>query len=372
MRTPTTTMYKAVKLKKPNGLKTWMIHRRSQGKRERIYFESEREAKKEAFTRNQKIEAHGTTVNLTPEEQIFAQACMAELAKVGKTLRDATDYFLQEFGRPPAISGNELMDRIMEEYHRRLAAGEISRRHLETARETIGKFRLQFGETPIDKITAGDIKDWLVDLGLAVKTRNRHWGYISSMFQIAAREWELLEKNPLTGVKRFSSPRNGYHIQVYTPEELQLILTKVPQNWLPFFTINAFTGLRRTEVERLDWSEVKLERRLIDLPFTKSKNGRRKLIQVPDNLAHILQPLAQPTGPAVDPKGVNWQIRLLSQAGIKWLNNGLRHSFCSYAVALHGFVWTAEQADHSETMLKKHYREVVTKEDAERYFRIGL
>jgi hypothetical protein len=27
-------------------------------------------------------------------------------------------------------------------------------------------------------------------------------------------------------------------------------------------------------------------------------------------------------------------------------------------VALQGFVWTAEQADHSETMLKKHCREL--------------
>ena len=48
----------------------------------------------------------------------------------------------------------------------------------------------------------------------------------------------------------------------------------------------------------------------------------------------------------------------------------LRHSFCSYAVAIHGITWTAEQADHSEAMLKKHYREVVTKEDAKKYFSI--
>ena len=45
MRTPTTTLFKVKKLKKLNGKRAWMIHRRSQGKRERIYFVTEREAR---------------------------------------------------------------------------------------------------------------------------------------------------------------------------------------------------------------------------------------------------------------------------------------------------------------------------------------
>ena len=39
---------------------------------------------------------------------------------------------------------------------------------------------------------------------------------------------------------------------------------------------------------------------------------------------------------------------------VPWPQNGLRHSFCSYAVALKGFEWTAAQADHSVAMLRKH------------------
>jgi hypothetical protein len=58
-------------------------------------------------------------------------------------------------------------------------------------------------------------------------------------------------------------------------------------------------------------------------------------------------------------------------AGIApWPQNGLRHSFCSYAVALKGFEWTAAQADHSVQMLRKHYWEVVDKETAKRYWDI--
>ena len=50
--------------------------------------------------------------------------------------------------------------------------------------------------------------------------------------------------------------------------------------------------------------------------------------------------------------------------------NCLRHSFCPYAVVVHGLTWTAEQVDHSEAMLKKHYRKPVTKDNAEKYFSI--
>jgi integrase len=56
----------------------------------------------------------------------------------------------------------------------------------------------------------------------------------------------------------------------------------------------AFTGLRREEVSRLDWTEIKLERPLIDLPAEKGKNNRRKLEQIPANLAKILKPFGKP------------------------------------------------------------------------------
>ena len=56
----------------------------------------------------------------------------------------------------------------------------------------------------------------------------------------------------------------------------------------------------------------------------------------------------------------------------EWKQNCLRHSFCSYAVALKGFEWISDQADHSIAILKRDYREVVTKADAEAYFDIAV
>ena len=60
----------------------------------------------------------------------------------------------------------------------------------------------------------------------------------------------------------------------------------------------------------------------------------------------------------------------VARAKIEWKQNCLRHSFCSYAVALKGLEWTSDQADHGIAILKRDYREVVTKEDAAKYFSI--
>jgi integrase len=248
-----------------------------------------------------------------------------------------------------------------------IEAGEVSKRHLEAMRDTISKFRSQYGATSIDKINAGDVKAWLSTLPLAVRTRNKHLGYIASMFRLAVREWQLIEKNPFVELTKFSDPHNGHQVSIFTPDELKTVLTSTTTDWLPAFSINAFTGLRRSEVERLEWSEIKLDRRLIDLPYTKSKNGRRKLIQIPENLAEILSPLAKTEGSLMPNRRFDLEVKRLKALGIKWPSNVLRHSFCSYAVAVHGLTWTAEQADHSEAILKKHYREVVTKEDAAKY-----
>ena len=86
--------------------------------------------------------------------------------------------------------------------------------------------------------------------------------------------------------------------------------------------------------------------------------------------------MARAAGPAVRPLRPRKQLQLALEraataAGIvPWPQNCLRHSFCSYAVALKGFEWTAAQADHSVRMLREHYWEVVDREMAERYWQI--
>jgi integrase len=118
-------------------------------------------------------------------------------------------------------------------------------------------------------------------------------------------------------------------------------------DFIPFFTINAFTGLRREEVIRLDWREVKLDRNRIDLPFEKSKNRRRKLIEVPDNLIAWLRPHAQASGSVMPRKKLQLAFEKAAEAAeiIPWRQNALRHSFCSWNYPRREFQWPIRMAD---------------------------
>src|SRR6516162_5739246 len=124
---------------------------------------------------------------------------------------------------------------------------------------------------------------------------------------------------------------------------MKAFLSALDRDWLPFFAICAFTGLRRED----------------------------KLEEIPANLAKILKPFVRKSGSVRPKKKLHLAMETAAaRAKIVWKQNCLRHSFCSYAVALKGLEWTSDQADHSIAILKRDYREVVTKEDAKKYFSI--
>jgi hypothetical protein len=122
----------------------------------------------------------------------------------------------------------------------------------------------------------------------------------------------------------------------------------------------------------VNWSRESWLGSIVVCEPAKSKNNRRKLEEIPANLAAILAPYARPAGRVMPRKKIQRAMEdAAKKAGITWKQNVLRHSFCSYGVALRGLEWTADQADHDIRILRRNYREVVSRQEAEAYFRIG-
>jgi integrase len=363
---------------KPFRDRHWYVSGFTGEKRIQLWFKSEKEAKGVAADRNADIKANGTQIALDPVTRIQALAAAERLAAYGKSIPDAVSFYCDHLDvLASSISVNELCARIRAEFDRRLTAKEITLRYTSFIKESLKKFTTRFGDRPIKLLADGkEIKAWLATEPLAVGTRNQHLKYIHLAFNLA-REWNLLDAVPFEGIKAFyDAHAKARQVQILSPEQCTTslnALNTLDPHVIPFFALCAFTGLRKGEVSRLDWSEVKLDRDLIDLPFAKSKNRRRKLIEVPENLKAWLAPFARAEGPVKPRKSVGESFRrATARAGIvPWPQNGLRHSFCSYAVALKGFDWTANQADHSVAMLRQHYWEVVDKETAERYWAIA-
>jgi integrase len=125
----------------------------------------------------------------------------------------------------------------------------------------------------------------------------------------------------------------------------------------------------------LDWRNIDLVERSIDMTPEQTKKGRRRSAEINDTLFAWLQWYVArygiQSGPVSAWSGI-WSVRvpvrkLHKEAGIPLKPNGLRHSFASYHLASHGDIDALVIAlGHrgSPALLWEHYHRAVKKSAA--------
>jgi integrase len=146
---------------------------------------------------------------------------------------------------------------------------------------------------------------------------------------------------------------------------------------IPALTIGLFAGLRRSEFFVLDWSEIDLERRTIEVKGIKAKTRQRRLVHIEDNLLKWLVPQRKKNGPITPERNIDVfseRLRCLAHdAGINpWPHNAMRHNFGSYFLGkTKDENLTASEMGNSPGVVVRHYRAVVKDADVEEYWRIS-
>ena len=161
-------------------------------------------------------------------------------------------------------------------------------------------------------------------------------------------------------------------IEILTPLELRALLAVSISETTPYLVIAAFAGLRSAEIERLDWSEIRLERGFIEVASDKAKTRSRRLVPICENLAAWLAACRQVAGPVMPYSRVpEAQEFLVRNAKVKWKRNALRHSYISYRLAIMpDTARVALECGNSPEVIFQHYRELVLPEQAEEWFNI--
>jgi hypothetical protein len=112
------------------------------------WFSSQKAAQTEANERNDKIHRLGR------------QAGRLEVH--GKNLSDATDHYLQHLETlNRSVPIRQMTAAVRTEFQRRIGAGEVSQRHLETMLAALRRMDGQFGDRASSTITGSEIKSWL-------------------------------------------------------------------------------------------------------------------------------------------------------------------------------------------------------------------
>ena len=207
---------------------------------------------------------------------------------------------------------------------------------------------------------------------MASQTRINYRRAIHNLFTFAMTRG-YCASNPVT---KATQPKvTPGEIGILTVPQAQALLVACSPKILPSVAIGLFAGLRASEIGRLDWSDIDLERGFIEVGVSKTKTARRRLVEIPENLSAWLAPYYRKNGP-VRPPFITYRrqfAKALTASGIKeWPDNALRHSFASYHLAAdQNAAATALQLGHTESRtLFEHYRELVRAEDAQAYWQI--
>jgi integrase len=108
-------------------------------------------------------------------------------------------------------------------------------------------------------------------------TANRFLALVRAILRRAADEWDWLEKAPK--VKLFKE--SGGRVRFITPEQVQALLRELPAHQQDMVVFALQTGLRQSNVLKLEWSRVNLEAGHMWVDAADSKS--RKAIAVPLN-----------------------------------------------------------------------------------------
>jgi integrase len=301
----------------------------------------------------------------------MARDCAAQLAPYGKSIADATAYYLRHLeAAATSISVAALVSEYLDS-RRRAGCSEV---HLIDLRYRLGAFARVFGSEAVRVFSADQIERWLHGLDLSPVSINNFRTRLSSLFAYA-RVRHYVDANPLEAVSKVREPAQA--LEILTPEGLATVLANSPPELVPAIAIGAFCGLRTAELLRLDWREIDLGRGYVHVLAAKAKSARRRLIPISENLAQWLRPYAGSSGKLFRASAGIYHrdcARVARLAGLqRWPRNGLRHSYASYHLAK--FQNAHELALHmghtSSAMIFQHYRELVTPEAVARYWAIS-
>ncbi len=181
------------------------------------------------------------------------------------------------------------------------------------------------------------------------------------------RQWARV--NPCATVRTRRKNQGGQPPAILTVEQCEKLMAEAVRGggaMVPWFALQLFGCLRPNEAARVTWSQLNLTDREIRLEGGQTKTGRARVLPINDTLAAWLQAFPETSG-----FSRRQFTRIVTAAGIEWVQDVLRHTGISHLVRLRdSFAEAAQIAGNSEVMIRRHYLGRVTKEETARFFAV--
>lgn len=398
-------------IKRANGYPLFQVANHSTGKRKLEGFSDEIDALKRAGELAKLIQAgdvagadlsgreaasYGRAIELIRptgdrlETVADRYASAVEILGDGARLIEAARYFAK---RNPDSLPKKTVEEVVEDLLATMEA-DASKRYLQDLRSRLGIFAKSF-QTYIGSITTSDIQLWLDGLkahgkkSASAQTRKNFQTVVNRLFTFAKARGYVVE-NPVESSEAVKV-KNGAKVTIYTSAEINALIRGASKDFLPCIVIGAFCGLRSAEIMRLPWSAVDLADGQLTVAAGDAKTASRRIVPIPDNARQWLAPYVKMDGliwtgspeDFYDTQQATVKAAQQVEDGLaadgkrkplklRWKANALRHSFCSYRLAVvKNAGQVALEAGNSAGVIFKHYREIVKEKDAAAYFNVS-
>lgn len=160
-------------------------------------------------------------------------------------------------------------DKILE-----AVAGMVNRKHL-----------LNWEAMRDSKIRQGKPVPPYKEKPAAQATKATHLAFIRALLRCAANEWKWIEKAPNI---RCPVPKNK-RIRWLTKEEAKSLIREMPDHFRPVVVFALATGLRRSNIVNLEWSQIDMQRKVAWIHPEDAKAGRAIGVALNDTACKILR-----------------------------------------------------------------------------------
>jgi len=265
---------------------------------------------------------------------------------------------------------DQVVDEFLADKRKARDKGELSTRYVYQISSDLTRFKKAF-HTNISGITPALIEDWLKGQDIVARTRNNLRNSIITLFNFARMRGYLPKGVPTDAEDVPRAKDRGGKIGFLKPNELAHLIGNASPEMRLYLALGAFTGMRTSEILRLDFSQINFGRCHITVSPEKAKTATRRLVPIQPNLMQFLAPYRGRTGQVFDTYTNANVIKFAKSLGVAWPHNALRHSYATYRLAaVPDAPRIALEMGNSPQKLMTNYRELADQHDAQAWFSI--
>jgi hypothetical protein len=376
--------FAVIRYKNRNGVTSWRVSGWLRGVRIRKNFKSREEAAADKASMEIGAEQAASglrsiSTSLTIEQVREAEAAFQRLGDRSRSLSFYLDYGLTNYRDPindkPVVEAARDYLSLREADHNQ---GHLSHRQFTSFRCELRALETVFRGKLVSELTAAALTEFFKRGQVSKKSYNNRRGLIGAFLKYCLQVKDWIAVNPIDKVPHYRGlgHRRG-SAPTLTADQCAEIMKWAEENHggklVPFIALCLFAGIRpdlyEGEISKLDPKSVRLDTGVIHIEPKVSKVRMKRNITIQPNLAAWLQAYPLDDFPIM-PVGFR-RLRLKFRKHFKLSHDILRHTFISMHVGKFRSMGDAAlQAGNSEAIIRKHYLDLKSPEEAGQFFGI--